>query len=123
MQVSTLRLRGGAPFHLQSLISEGFQGFSETMGGPSTQERILALINENLTRSLNMTVAQLIAHPSIRGRKVEPEIVEALMHDYWYQGVKDSYDAVERSLCRLPSASICFSLVCSLERQQNCKPR
>ena len=101
---------------MQSLVSEGFQGFSETMGGPSTHERILTLINENATQSLNMTVAQLIAHPSMRGREIEPEMVEALMHDYWYQGVKDSYDVIERCLFRLPCACVPLSLECSFQR-------
>ena len=50
----------------------------------------MALIHKNATQSLNMTAADLLRDPSMRGRQLAPEVVAACIQDYWEEGVEGS---------------------------------
>lgn len=106
-----LRLRGGVELPWQAVVGEGLEGIPSSLGGPSTHERIMALIHKNATQSLNMTVNQLLMHPSLRGRQVEPRIIQGCIEDYGSAGWKEQLSAVDRclpaSFCTLHGHALC----------------
>ena len=88
-------LRGG--FNAQMLAAESLQGALGN-GGVGTHERIMSLIHQNFTQSLNMTVQDLLSHPTMRGRQIEAAVIESCIDDYWTLGWKDQLDAIDRSV-------------------------
>jgi hypothetical protein len=106
-----LRLRGGVELPWQTVVGEGLEGVPSSLGGPSTHERIMTLIHENATLSLNMTVNRLLMHPSMRGRQVEPRIIQGCIEDYWSAGWQEQLSMVDRCLsatfCTLHGQALC----------------
>ena len=94
-------LRGG--FNAHTLAAESLQGSLLGSGGAGTHERIMSLIHRNSTHSLNMTVEDLLSHPSMRGRRVGADVIDSCIDDYWTQGWKEQLDAVDRSLYLSPA--------------------
>jgi hypothetical protein len=79
-------LRGG--FSAPSLAGGIFSNIPDNPCGKGTHERIMALIHKNATQSLNMTAADLLRDPSMRGRQLAPEVVAACIQDYWEEGAE-----------------------------------
>ena len=50
---------------------------------------------QNFTRSLNMSIADLLAQPTMRGRAIEPNAIAACIDDYFTDGWKARFDVLD----------------------------
>ena len=79
------------------LAAEGVQGAVDNLGGADTHQRIMLLIHQNATQSLGMSVTDLLSHPTMRGRRIDADVIESCIEDYWTFGWKEQLDAMDRS--------------------------